>query len=189
MSDDVTRDLGLLREIRDEELELMLSWRNHPNVRQNMYTRHEISLDEHLAWWRRTKKNPTAQYWMYEFNNLPMGIIGFASIDFVNRNASWSFYANPEAPHGLGSRMEFLALDHAFTALRLHKLWCEVLSLNKPVLKLHERFGFQQEGLFREHHKYDDKYVDVYRLGILATEWQQRRPHMREKLYALLRTH
>ena len=41
-------DLGGLRGIKEDELELMLSWRNAPKVRENMYTRHEISLSEHL---------------------------------------------------------------------------------------------------------------------------------------------
>ena len=64
--------------------------------------------------------------------------------------------------------MEFLALEHAFNTLKLHKLYCEVFAFNSPVVKLHQKFGFQIEGTFREQRVVDGSYVDVFRLDILA---------------------
>lgn len=176
---------GKIREIKPEELELMLSWRNAPNVRANMYTRHEISLDEHLAWWTRTRQRNDQQYFMYEINSVPLGIVGFTEIDTLNQNASWAFYASPDAPKGTGSKMEFLALEFAFGGLGLHKLHCEVLNFNEAVIKLHQKFGFQVEGIFREHHKVDGQFVDIQRLGLLKQEWTDKCVLMREKLEKL----
>ncbi|WP_342654837.1 UDP-4-amino-4,6-dideoxy-N-acetyl-beta-L-altrosamine N-acetyltransferase [Pseudomonas sp. F3-2] len=162
---------GVLRPIRDEELELMLQWRNAPSVRRNMYTNHIISISEHINWWRNVQDRTDQIYFMYEYDGLALGIVGFNKVNLVSRTAEWAFYASPEAPRGTGSRMEFLALDYAFNNLRLHKLSCEVLDFNQSVIKLHEKFGFSTEGVFRQQHFVDGAYYDIHRLGILASEW------------------
>ncbi|WP_262383821.1 UDP-4-amino-4,6-dideoxy-N-acetyl-beta-L-altrosamine N-acetyltransferase [Pseudomonas fragi] len=179
------QQLGKLRPIEQHELELMLDWRNAPNVRANMYTRHEISLEEHLAWWARVQQRDDQQYFMYEADDTPLGIVGFVGIDKTSENSSWAFYASPEAPKGTGSKMEFLALECAFNQLTLHKLYCEVLAFNAPVIKLHQKFGFSVEGILREHHKIDDTFIDIYRLGLLKTEWAEKRTDMLNKLIKL----
>lgn len=178
----MTSPLGLIRPIVEDDLGLMLSWRNAPEVRRHMYTRHEISLAEHQAWWARTRERSDQRYFIYEFQGAPLGVVGFTAVDPVNQNASWAFYAAPDAPRGTGSRMEFLALDFAFAELGLHKLYCEVLASNPAVVRLHQKFGFQHEGVFRQQHRYESTFIDVHRLGILVDEWKQGRDAMLERL-------
>lgn len=185
MTQEIVLQLGRLRAIKPEELELMLSWRNAPSVRANMYTRHEISLAEHLAWWERIQTRADQHYLMYEHQGTPFGIVAFNGIDAINQNSSWAFYSSPAATNGTGSRMEYLALEHSFSGIRLHKLCCEVLAFNAPVIRLHEKFGFKVEGILREQHKTDDAFVDVYRLGMLASEWAAKREEMLRKLLLL----
>ena len=177
--------IGKLRDIKNEELELMLSWRNAPSVRANMYTQHEIKLSEHLAWWSSIKKRTDQKYFMFEVEGKPCGVVAFNKIDLVNKNSLWAFYASPDAVRGTGSRMELLALDYAFFEMNLHKLNCEVLAFNTPVIKLHQKFGFKVEGVLRDQHKFESEYSDVYQLGILANEWSQVRANMLEKLIKL----
>lgn len=180
-------DIGILREIRKDELELMLSWRNEPEVRANMYTRHVISLEEHLAWWARTQEATDKEYFIYEFAGIPSGIVGLTEIDTLNSNCSWALYTAGGAPRGTGVRMEMLALDYVFQNLQLRKLYCEVLASNAPVLKLHQRFGFEVEGVFRQQHKLNNSYVDIYRLGLLRFEWADRREAMLTKAISTVR--
>lgn len=177
--------IGQLRTIEPSELELMLSWRNAPSVRANMYTRHEISLTEHLAWWERTQEDSNQLYFMYEFQGVPLGVVAFTGINVASHNSSWAFYVSPEAPKGTGSKMEFLALEHAFNDMKLNKLCCEVLAFNTPVIKLHQKFGFKVEGVLREQHYIDDSPIDVYHLGVLSSEWNEKREAMREKMLKL----
>jgi UDP-4-amino-4,6-dideoxy-N-acetyl-beta-L-altrosamine N-acetyltransferase len=180
-------DIGALRDIREDELEIMRAWRNAPSVRANMYTRHEITAEEHRKWWRAVQQSADKRYFIYELAGAPMGIVGFTGIDTKNEQAFWAFYASPDVPKGTGTKMEFLALNYAFDALKLHKLSCEVLGSNTSVIKLHQKFGFMIEGVFREQHKIDDHFVDVYRLGILSSEWDALRPSMKAKLEKLNR--
>ncbi|MDP3164622.1 MAG: UDP-4-amino-4,6-dideoxy-N-acetyl-beta-L-altrosamine N-acetyltransferase [Hydrogenophaga sp.] len=180
--------LGTLRNIKPEELELMLVWRNAPSVRNNMYTRHEISLPEHLAWWDHVKERSDQLYFMYERQGVPLGIVALNGIDSVNKNSSWAFYAAPEAPKGTGSRMGFLALEHAFYSLLLHKLCGEALSFNAASINFHQKLGFKVEGILREQHWLDGAFTDVYRMGLLAHEWQEIRTEMLSRLLKLSNT-
>jgi UDP-4-amino-4,6-dideoxy-N-acetyl-beta-L-altrosamine N-acetyltransferase len=180
-------NLGILRSIDDDELELMREWRNAPAVRANMYTQHEISHDEHLAWWAKARVRTDQKYFMYSIADVPTGIAAFTHVDTQSQNATWAFYASPIAPKGTGGKMEFLMLEYAFGTLQLHKLCCEVLAFNTSVIKMHQKFGFNIEGVFKAQYKSDNGFVDIYRLGIFATEWQQKRQEMHEKLTAQIR--
>jgi UDP-4-amino-4,6-dideoxy-N-acetyl-beta-L-altrosamine N-acetyltransferase len=146
-----------------------------------MYTRHEISKQEHLTWWARTSQRNDQSYFMYENSNQPLGIVAFTEIDKLNSNCSWAFYAAPQAPRGTGSKMEFLALEYVFSDLGLRKLCCEVLAFNNTVIRLHQKFGFAVEGILRQHHRIEDTYVDIYKLGILDSEWQAKRVELISK--------
>lgn len=176
-----TAPLGVLRDIRLDELNMMLEWRNSPNVRRNMYTQHVISHKEHLAWWGRVGVDPSQQYLMYEFEGVPVGIVAFNALDVDSKTAFWAFYASPTAISGTGARMEFLALEHAFKVLNLHKLQCEVFAFNETVIKLHKKFGFNVEEIFRQHRIVGAKYFDVYRLTLLCEDWESIRTAMYSK--------
>lgn len=174
--------LGMLRDIKRDELELMLSWRNEPRVRSNMYTQHLISPEEHYAWWDRMQDRQNQHYYMFEYENQPCGIAAFNAIDLANKNSAWAFYASPSAPRGTGIRMEYLMLEQAFTTLNLHKLYCEVLAFNKAVISLHQKFGFEAEGVFRSQHIVDGEYVDVHRLAIFKEQWLNNRTAQLERI-------
>lgn len=178
-------ELGQLSCIQDSELELVLSWRNAPEVRLKMYTTHEISLAEHLTWWQETRQREDKKYLIYKRGGKPFGIVGFTLINKKNSNCSWAFFAAPNAPRGTGSLMEFLAIDHAFRILELNKLNCEVLEFNCQVIKLHKKFGFQLEGILRQNYKRGNDYFDVHQLGILASEWAVKRPLLLKKISIL----
>ncbi len=176
---------GRLRAIGLDELETIRVWRNAPNVRANMYTQQEISREEHLAWWENSAKLPENLYLMYENGGRALGVVYFNRMDRVNRNAAWGFYASPCAPKGTGSKMEFLALDYAFGELKLYKIYCEVLSYNSAVIKLHNKFGFSQEGVFKEQFRCGEEYVDIHRFGLLSIDWLDIRLQMESRILML----
>lgn len=173
---------SLLRPMLDDDLAMVREWRNAPSIRENMYTSHEISAQEHLTWWERTKASDNDRYLIYEADGVPSGVVSFNGIDRISSHAFWAFYASPDARRGTGSQMEMLALDYAFLELGLRKLSCEVLSFNSRVVKLHQKFGFSVEGIFRAHFPKEGEYYDIYRLGLLSGEWLEIREEIQGKL-------
>lgn len=176
---------GVLRQISDNELELMLEWRNSPHIRRNMYTQDEISLDSHLLWWEAMKNSGKHRYLMYDLNNQPSGIVAFVDVDQSNKNSSWAFYSSPSAAKGTGARMEFLALDYAFSELHLHKLYCEVLAYNLPVINMHKKFGFREEGIFVDQYFINESFVNVHRMGLTRSEWNGVRAKVEKRILLL----
>jgi UDP-4-amino-4,6-dideoxy-N-acetyl-beta-L-altrosamine N-acetyltransferase len=162
-----------LRLLNQEDLSFVLAWRNAPEVRSNMYSKHEISLSEHLAWFARMKKNPQSQWYIHlDTEDKPDGVVYFTQYLPDNRSAFWGLYTGTNAKRGVGTRMEFETLNVAFTEFGIHKLNCEVLLSNIKMLNLQKKFGFVQEGQFRDYHFDGNGFVDVIRLGLLEVEWE-----------------
>jgi UDP-4-amino-4,6-dideoxy-N-acetyl-beta-L-altrosamine N-acetyltransferase len=172
--------------LSENDLALVLPWRNAPEVRRNMYTHHEISPDEHRAWFERMRQDPSARWYLYrDTAGEPQGVVYFTAIDPMQKTAFWGFYAKPEASPGTGTRMEYEALDLAFGELALRKLNCEVLASNPVVVNLHRKVGFTQEGVFRAQHFDGTAQIDIIRLGLLANEWVEHRERLRQRVAQL----
>lgn len=177
-----TAKLGTLRPMTDSDLEMVLEWRNAPNVRKNMYTQQVISLDEHRKWWAGIKGKSSNIYLIFEAEGVPTGLVYFTNIERDHDTAVWGFYTGPSAPKGSGSVLGLCALDHAFGDLVLNKLCAEVLAYNTISLGFHKKIGFQEEDFLKDQKKIDGAFVDVYRLAIFADDWQRKRPQLLEKL-------
>lgn len=163
-------------------LDTVFEWRNRADVRKNMYTSHEITKEEHLSWFERINRDITKRYFIFELDNVPCGVIGFVDINTVSKSSSWAFYSGDTTVRGIGSLMEITALDYAFNEMELHKLYCEVLEFNEPVIKFHKKHGFQQEGIFKKHHFADGKFWDVHRLAIFKNDWDKCRDEVAKRI-------
>lgn len=161
-----------LRKMTENDLEMVLQWRNAPEVRENMYNNQVISLDEHKKWFQKTLEDKNKKYFIYEKNAEPLGVIAFTDINLESETAAWAFYVGELSKRGAGVQMEKEALRFAFNDLKLNKLWCEVLSFNEKVIKFHQRFGFQVEGVFKSQYKRDNEFYDIYRLALFKQDWK-----------------
>jgi UDP-4-amino-4,6-dideoxy-N-acetyl-beta-L-altrosamine N-acetyltransferase len=175
-----------LRDLRDDDKDRILAWRNSPDVRAYMYTDHLIPPEEHARWFAGIAGDARRRYWIIEAGGAPVGLANLYDIDARQSRCAWAYYlADPSVRGmGLGSFVEYWMLQQVFETLSMRKLWCEVLASNEAVWRLHETFGFKQEARFREHVTKDGEPRDVLGLGILAAEWRERRPAMAERLRA-----
>ena len=170
-----------LIKLAEEHLPLVRQWRNSPDVRENMYTNHQINDEEHRGWFESVKKDPRKEYFVFELDSQLCGVIGFVDIDLVSRSASWSFYSGDTTRRGLGSLMEVAALDYAFDVLKIQKLSCEVLEFNDSVIKFHKKHGFKIEGVFVKQYFRDGVYFDIYRMAIFDSDWAVCREEVRSR--------
>lgn len=175
-----------LEPLTEATVDLILPWRNAPEVRQQMYSRHEIAPDEHRTWFEHMQADPSQRWYLYrDARTGPVGVVYFTDIAPESATAMWGFYARPESPAGTGKRILYAALEHAFNNLGLHKLSGEVLATNSASARLHQQCGFTREGVFREQHFDGEAYVDIIRLGLLAREWPEHRERLRERIAQL----
>ncbi len=164
-----------LFQLKEEDLRLVLSWRNSESIRTNMFSNHIITYDEHLAWFHKIDKEKTSFWYIFvdSFNN-KRGLVYFTKYDEYSRNSFLGLYSSPDSPPGVGAKIEFEALEHAFEILNMHKLNCDVLCKNKDAIQMHLKFGFKNESIFKDSHFDGKLYNDVVRLGITHDEWKDK---------------
>lgn len=162
-----------VRKMAVEDLETVLAWRNHPDVRRFMYTTHEISLEEHRAWFERASENPAITLLVYEREGEPCGFVNITR-SRCESVADWGFYLAPEAEKGTGRKLGNKALEYAFEILGLHKLCGQALGFNERSIAFHKALGFLEEGRLRDQHFDGTDYHDVVCFGLLVDEWKFR---------------
>lgn len=161
----------LLRPMRSGDLDLVLKWRNHVDVRRQMFTSHEIAPTEHASWFARVSADSRWRLLVLERDGAASGFVQFGPIDH-SQIAPWGFYTAPGALEGTGAALGTMALARAFGELDLHKIWGETLAENVRSISFHLKLGFREEGRFISHHFDGRKHRDVVRFGLLAEEWR-----------------
>jgi len=158
----------ILRPATAADCARVLVWRNHPAVRQVMFTSHEIGTDEHAAWWQRIMADPSYCLLILNWQGQDCGIVNFSAIDRVAGSCDWGFYFNPDAfSDGLArlkawNEMEKASLAFAAQALGCTTIGCEVIASNAAVLSMHGRYGFRESGRYER--RRDDAPLTVIRL-------------------------
>lgn len=162
-------DVARIRRMTCADLEQVLSWRNHAEVRKYMYTQHEITLVEHTSWFERASQDERKHLLIFERGNEPLGFVNFNCTSNA-KVADWGFYIAPDAQSGTGRLLGQAALRHAFDVLALHKVCGQALAFNERSIRFHLRQGFRQEGVLRDQHFDGRNYHDVACFGLLASE-------------------
>ncbi len=76
---------------------------------------------------------------------------------------------------GYGGEATELMVDHAFSALNLHRVALTVFAFNERAIRAYARVGFVDEGRAREAIWRDGKWWDEIHMSILEPEWRARR--------------
>lgn len=131
-----------LHKLTKDDLSLILSWRNHPEIRKSMHSNHAISEQEHKTWFSNIEHSPHARWYVYKNNSIPSGVVYFTEYQPNIKMSSWGVYTAPNSPPGTGTKLGLDALDKAFTQLGLEIVNAEVLSTNVRSLYFHKKLGF-----------------------------------------------
>lgn len=142
----------MLRPAQDDEIEMMLTWRNQEANRAVSNHQHVISLEEHQAWWQRVGHDPTWRHLVFEYDGRPLGVVTFFDLrlDEAPRTGSWGFYLDNETTTAEGTAMMAWmqvmkeACAFAFDELGLDVLNGEVLAHNEAVRLTNRRFRFTE---------------------------------------------
>ena len=156
--------------MNENDLDYVLKWRNHPDIRKFMLSQHEITLAEHCAWFDRASRDESLALLVIEDNGQPLGCVIFSGVK-NNSTADWSFYSAPGNPPGSGMRICTTALDYAFSELGVHKVAGQVLEFNQASIRVHQQLGFTQEGNLRAHIFINSNHHSLFCFGILSSEW------------------
>jgi len=156
--------------VRDD-LDRVLTWRNHPKIRCYMFTTHEITIEEHYSWFESASKDVNKRLMIFEREGIPCGFVHFNNM-YPAGIADWGFYTAPDAPKRTGKELGLAALKIGFEEVKLHKICGQALDFNVASIRFHKSLGFQQEGLLREQHYDGESYHSIICFGLLQSEWK-----------------
>ena len=164
-------EIDNIKNLNYEELIFIKNIRNEKEIRKNMFTKHLISHQEHINWFKRLKKINSEKFYCIKYKKQIIGGLGLKYLN-KNINAYWSFYISKKANFsGLGATIEYMALDYFFSKYRLNKIYCYVLKKNPLVIKLHEKFGFKKKSKFNKKKLDYINESDVINLELKSQNW------------------
>jgi RimJ/RimL family protein N-acetyltransferase len=138
----------MLRAATEDDVDTIRRLRNQQANRDVSITSHEITADEHAAWWAKTSADPSRRVLIYERDGRIAGVVNF--FDLEGSSGAWGFFLDAD---GLAERGETLpawieimreATAYAFDELGLEVLTGEVLEHNTVVRQMNRRFRFAE---------------------------------------------
>jgi len=159
-----------IRVMDTNDLELVFSWRNHPDISSYMLTQHSITREEHQLWFERATESIDKQLLIYERNGIPSGFVSFTNT-FQGGVSDWGFYTAPGATKGTGLRLGNAALSYGFNSIGLHKVCGQVVVTNDASVRMHCKLGFREEGVLRDQFKSKSGYINLICFGLIHNEW------------------
>lgn len=163
----------------DKDHELLVMWRNDPDMKLMFYDDEPVSMDSHLTWWKRVSVDPTQRNYMIDAvdrdNFMPIGMTALVNLDWRNRTAEYGRLKIDARyqKRGYAFDAEMTLMRYAFDSLNLQRVWLHALDYNVAVIQLHLKTGFTQEGCLRQHIYKNGRYYDVMTMGLLADEFRK----------------
>jgi RimJ/RimL family protein N-acetyltransferase len=135
-----------LRDAREEDLEDIRRWRDHPKVRESHIFVDPITPEMHRAWWERVQADPGRRVLVFERSGKGCGVVTIMDHDPVTRTAEWGFFLDIDGLQGdllpAWLELERDAVAYGRDKLNLVAMGGRTLASNRQVLALHRRFGF-----------------------------------------------
>ncbi|MCF8009653.1 MAG: UDP-4-amino-4,6-dideoxy-N-acetyl-beta-L-altrosamine N-acetyltransferase [Halanaerobiales bacterium] len=167
-----------LREITIQDTDNILKWRNTKDVRQNLFTRNNITKDDHLRWLEnKVEKGHCIQFIIFKSDEkVDFGTVFIKNIDNSNKKGEFGIFIgeNNYRGKGYGRIAAELILEYTFNHTPLNRVYLKVLEENVGAIKSYRNAGFVYEGTLRQSYKYDNNFYDVVVMSILKNSWMER---------------
>lgn len=138
-----------LRQLECSDLELVLLWRNDPEIRKWFFNGGTVSWEQHRSWYARYLENETDIAFMAEdVSDLhePVGVAALYRIDAARRTAEFGrlMIGNARAKgKGFGLEVVNAICGFGFGQAGLEEIYLEVFQNNAAAIKIYEKAGFQ----------------------------------------------
>lgn len=153
-------DFKNFTELDDNEIRMVLEWRNNLLIRKQMYSKDEISYDSHVSYIERLKLREDRYYWLVYKSNIPFGVIDLVDINETREVAEFGYYMRPDCFNsGEGLNFVYNSIKFFFH-LGIKELFSSVNVNNRQAIVVDKYLGCQ----IKEEEIYElegDKYYPI----------------------------
>lgn len=131
-------------ELDHKDILKVLSWRNNPIIRNNMYNTEEIKLDDHLNFIKYLSNCEDKEYFVVKKDKQDVGVVDFTQIIPFD-SLHMGLYAKPGV-RGAGNILMKAIVTYSFKILGVSKIYAEVFEFNNRAYNLYLKYGFDNIG-------------------------------------------
>ena len=163
-----------LRPMTEEDAELIVEWRNKPELKRFFISQADFTIEGHLKWFRTMKESGRACQMMIidKKDDRPLGSVDIKDIDHTHHKGEYGIFIGEEAARGrgIGTEAAKLMIQYGFEKLGLHRIYLRALAGNKQAIRSYEKAGFEQEGYLKDDVCINGKFVDIVWMAIVNKE-------------------
>jgi UDP-4-amino-4,6-dideoxy-N-acetyl-beta-L-altrosamine N-acetyltransferase len=163
-----------LRPISREDTELIVAWRNNPQVMKNFIFRQPFTRELHENWLgTKVDTGKVVQFVICNIeDDMPLGSVYIRDIDRQHNKAEYGiFIGEPSARgRGVGTAAAKLMLAYCFEEEGLHRVFLRVFPENLQAIGSYEKAGFEKEALLKDDVCIDGVYRDIVLMGAINPE-------------------
>ena len=165
-----------LRPVEEEDLALLVRWRNEPRIWVGFFNKFPLSMGGQKAWYADLGRDPARKLFMIctLVNDAPVGTIGLDHVDFPNQSAEFGNLLIGEIDalgKGFAEEATCLLLAYCFQRLNINRVYLKAYADNGEAIRLYERCGFRREGILREAQFEGGRFLDVLVMSLLRREF------------------
>lgn len=170
----LTGEITTLRSITTEDAEITLKWRL--SDRAKLMQRGAQNVEDQRAW-IDSKLTTSEVNCIIEYKDVPVGMISLHDICKVHNHLIIGRLLIGEkkivgkAP--VAYEAELLLCDYAFRKLGTHKIYGDVVGTNLAMLKFRKYLGYKEDGVLRDHLRFDGKYINAHTFSLLDSEYEK----------------
>ena len=157
--------------LQNKHLQTVLDWRLQSDISQFMLTEIDDCIDKQRLWFNNISADKTMAYWIVEYQGLSIGLINLAAIDLFAKKCTAGFYIGDIKYRQLAAFLLPYFYNFIFRKLKFKKIYGEVLSTNKSILKIHMIQGYRHVGIYKNHIMKNGHYVDVHLVELMRDDW------------------
>ncbi len=177
-----------LRRLDEDTVNQIRNWRNAEFVREQSYTNHKISEEEHKTFIEKLKNDPNRDLFVFYLNNDPFAVYSYTMNCQNNSVVVNNYLTNEDFKYmGYGAIMSYFIQQINFKILNVHKQCGEIISTNRKFIARLKKDGKIIEGILREHALINGEYYDVYVIGILEEDFIREEVSMRRIVHSIVK--
>lgn len=133
----------ILKEVEQEDLELIRQYRNTDIIKNKMIHRKQISRDQQLEWFKEIRSSRHFYFLIYK-NDSAIGLINGKNIDFENRSSEGGIFVwNEDRNYETSITASIILNDWNFFINNFKKNYAQVLKSNKQAIAYNEFMGYK----------------------------------------------
>ena len=157
-------------------VERLVAAMNAEQTRNLQFFQQPPTFEREAEYLGRMVESPLdALYVIFNSEGTLIGTVGLHEIDFYHRTARFGILILrvEDRGRGYGTGAIQTLLKHAFTTLRLNKIYGKVFADNPRNIGLYTKLGFLHEGGLREEYLLNGVFHNMVYISMLRTDWDR----------------